>query len=164
MAARAGQSRRTSFEYPRFLASAECRGNLGSQQRFNYSAVGADVNLASQIEGLCKAYGFDILVSEATHELATDFAALELGNAMVKGKLISTQVWVLIGDNSLLVTEIFAKIVPRLSSALSALNAGRLRIALEELNQCRQLHNSPFLAPFYNHIDGSMSRQEVAAG
>jgi adenylate cyclase len=39
-------------------------GNVGGADRINFTAVGSTINLASRLEGLNKAYGTEILVSE----------------------------------------------------------------------------------------------------
>jgi adenylate cyclase len=47
-------------------------GNVGGGQRFNYTALGNDVNLAARLESLNKIYGTYILISESTKNLLTD--------------------------------------------------------------------------------------------
>jgi adenylate cyclase len=43
-------------------------GNIGSEDRMNYTALGATVNLAARLEGLNKNYGTSILVSSALRQ------------------------------------------------------------------------------------------------
>jgi adenylate cyclase len=43
-------------------------GNIGSEDRMNYTALGATVNLAARLEGLNKSYGTSILVSAALRQ------------------------------------------------------------------------------------------------
>jgi adenylate cyclase len=43
-------------------------GNIGSEDRMNYTALGATVNLAARLEGLNKSYGTSILASAALRQ------------------------------------------------------------------------------------------------
>lgn len=73
-------------------------GNVGSTDRMNYTALGANVNLAARLEGLNKNYGTSILVSEAVRDRAShrfEFRAID--RIRPKGFDQTFQIYELIG-------------------------------------------------------------------
>ena len=62
-------------------------GNMGSDQRFDYTCLGDGVNLAARLEGQSKPYGVKIVVGPKTAEyVCSEFQVVELDLIAVKGK------------------------------------------------------------------------------
>ena len=69
------------------LNSGQMRvGDMGSNIRKAYTAMGDEVNLGARLEGLTKIYGVDILMGENTHNLLRAWVSREVDSVRVKGK------------------------------------------------------------------------------
>ena len=61
-------------------------GNVGSESRMHYTAIGATVNIASRLENLTRELGADVLVSAETYERCRDIVEVaEVGPVEVRG-------------------------------------------------------------------------------
>ncbi|MBN8997979.1 MAG: adenylate/guanylate cyclase domain-containing protein [Rhizobiales bacterium] len=70
-----------------------CVGNLGSATRFDYSAIGDEVNVASRFESLTKEYGVGLLMGERTARLAGRDEIIEIDRVQVRGKTQATRLF-----------------------------------------------------------------------
>ena len=76
-------------------------GNMGGEDRFDYTAIGDGVNLAARLEGTNKAYGTELLISQFTRdEASVDREFCWLDEIRVKGKKQSIKVYTVVLDPS----------------------------------------------------------------
>ena len=75
-------------------------GNMGSLQRFDYSALGDPMNVAARLEALTKTYNVDVLATLGVVERTSRCAWLEIDEVQVKGRAATTRLFTIFGDEA----------------------------------------------------------------
>lgn len=112
-------------------------GNLGSDQRFDYSVLGDDANVASRLEGQTKTYYVDIIIGERTANQVQQFGLLELDLIQVVGKTQPVRIFFLFGDETVRNTEAFGSLEASHDAMIASYRQREWEQALKHLEACR---------------------------
>ena len=139
-------------------------GNMGSEARFNYSAVGDTVNVASRVEQQAKPLSFDIVVAEPVTKAAPGFAYLEAGTLELRGKAGREKLFILVGDEAFAKSPTFAAIHAAHADLLNSLRDDALPWG-ERLYACFEAasEGAPLLRGFYGAVAERLADFRTAA-
>ena len=138
-------------------------GNVGSDQRFNYSVMGDTVNVAARLEGQTKDYAQTILIGESTYSDAMTaiddgqppMAFLELDLIALKGKALPQRIYALLGGAEMAESEDFQTLKAGQDAVLQAYRAQSWDVAEKTARALCATH--PALGDYYEMLIGRIN-------
>jgi adenylate cyclase len=131
-----------------------CVGNMGSLERFNYSALGGAVNTAARAENACKHIGHDIVIAGTLENRSVKLATLPAGTVKMKGKSERTPIHAVIGNEVTRTTHQFTDLEKAYTSILQTLTTKKSTKIPESLHQIMMelAAQNPEIAPLIEKL------------
>ena len=115
-------------------------GNMGSDLRFQYTAMGDSVNLASRLEGQSAFYGVPMLIGARTAEAVSDhFALLQVDYIRVKGKQTPEAIFTILGRADVAGSSEFKSLREHWTRLLRSYRGRDWSGVIELIESCRPL-------------------------
>ncbi|MFZ5672303.1 MAG: CHASE2 domain-containing protein [Pseudomonadota bacterium] len=136
-----------------------CVGNMGSETRFDYSAVGETVNIAARTETASKRADFDIVIAGALDQATKRLAILPAGHVAMAGLSNQMPIWAVVGDENMERSGAFAELSAAHAELLGDLAVKRQDRLTDMVAKCTELARAiePRLVAFYAAIPGRQS-------
>ncbi|MBW2117774.1 MAG: adenylate/guanylate cyclase domain-containing protein [Deltaproteobacteria bacterium] len=123
-------------------------GNMGSDQRFDYTVMGDAVNLGARLEGANKNYRTNILISEFTYERVKDeFVCMEVDSVRVKGKTLPVRIYQLFAHRQ--VPDVVGQAISYFHDGLQLYKQQKWDKAIKTFELARDLHKDLYVAQVY---------------
>ncbi len=131
-----------------------CVGNMGSETRFDYSAVGETVNVAARTETASKRADFDIVIAGALDPATKRLAILPAGHVAMAGLSNQMPIWAVVGDEAMEQSTAFAELSAAHAVLLDDLAFKRQDRLSDMVEKCTGLAREiePRLVAFYTAI------------
>jgi adenylate cyclase len=135
-------------------------GNMGSELRFDYSALGDAVNVSARIQSFCGNYGFPIAIGEDTETVVADkFAFLEIDYIAVKGRATPTHIYALMGHAHVRETKVFQDLEAALQALFEAFRSKQWAQAREAIAAARTIQGAP--AAIFDTYESRIAHYEL---
>ncbi len=115
-------------------------GNMGSLERFDYSALGETVNLASRAESICKQIGHNIVIAGELTPHTKSLAIVDAGEVSIRGKSQRTRAHIVLGGQVAATSDDFQSLLSDYFSIVTKLKANQATALL--IHQAIQKHPS----------------------